>query len=81
MQAQDINAVFDPVSETTTITWRNTNQLWNDINDLFAAEYRVYRSSSPIDAVNIMNLQYFQIPVHTPPNQSVGQQALLIVEE
>ena len=59
MQAQDINAVFDPVSETTTITWRNTNQLWNDINDLFAAEYRVYRSSSPIDAFNIMNLQYF----------------------
>ena len=59
MQAQDINAVFDPVSETTTITWRNTNQLWNEINDLFAAEYRVYRSSSPIDAVNILNLQYF----------------------
>ena len=59
MQAQDIDAVFDPVSETTTITWRNTNQLWNEINDLFAAEYRVYRSSSPIDAANIMNLQYF----------------------
>ena len=23
LQAQDINAVFDPVSETTTVTWRN----------------------------------------------------------
>ena len=23
LQAQDISAVFDPVSETTTVTWRN----------------------------------------------------------
>ena len=23
LQAQDINAVFDPVTETTTVTWRN----------------------------------------------------------
>lgn len=59
MQAQDIAAVFDPVSETTTITWRNTNQLWNEINDLFAAEYRVYRSSSQIDSANIGSLDYF----------------------
>ena len=49
LQAQDIAATFDPVSETTTITWRNIDTF--DVGylaNLHTATYTVYRHSEPI---------------------------------
>ncbi len=59
LQAQDINAFFDPISETTTITWRNIDSTGTELQGLFDASYNVYRSTEPIDAVNIHNLTAF----------------------
>ena len=59
LQAQDINAIFDPASETTTITWRNIDSTGTELQGLFDATYNVYRSSEPIDSVNILNLTAF----------------------
>ena len=59
LQAQDINAIFDPLSETTSITWRNIDSSGTELQGLFDATYNVYRSSEPIDSVNILNLTAF----------------------
>ncbi len=49
LQAQDIAATFDPVSETTTITWRNIETFsGSNVANLQNAEYTVYRHSEPI---------------------------------
>ena len=49
LQAQDIAATFDPVSETTTITWRNIEPFsGSNVANLQNAEYTVYRHSEPI---------------------------------
>ncbi|MCP2505212.1 MAG: hypothetical protein NLN65_07955, partial [Candidatus Poseidoniaceae archaeon] len=45
LQAQEINAFFDPVSETTTVTWRNIDIDGSVLQGLFSATYNVYRSS------------------------------------
>ena len=59
LQAQDINAIFDPLSETTSITWRNIDSEGIEVQGLFDATYNVYRSSEPIDSVTILNLTAF----------------------
>jgi len=59
LQAQDINAIFDPLSETTSITWRNIDSTGTELQGLFDTTYNVYRSSEPIDSVNILNLTAF----------------------
>ena len=59
LQAQDINAIFNPLSETTSITWRNVDSEGTELNGLFDSTYNVYRSNEPIDAVNILNLTAF----------------------
>jgi hypothetical protein len=49
LQAQDIAASFDPVSETTTITWRNIDTFdVAYVANLHQATYVVYRHSEPI---------------------------------
>ena len=49
LQAQDIAATFDPVSETTTITWRNIDTFdVGYVANLHEATYTVYRHSEPI---------------------------------
>ncbi len=59
LQAQDISASFDVVSETTTVTWRNIDQTGGDFDlyeDLWEAEYHVFRHTSPITPANIGSL-------------------------
>jgi len=59
LQAQDISASFDNVSETTTITWRNIEDVGGDVNlysELWDATYHVYRHDSPITSANIDSL-------------------------
>ena len=54
LQAQDIAASFDPVSETTTITWRNIETFsGSNVANLQNAEYTVYRHSEPITSGTI----------------------------
>ena len=62
LQAQDIEAVFDPVSEETTITWRNIEDFAGDIailESLWNATYHVYRSSENITEQNVFDLEPF----------------------
>ncbi len=62
LQAQDIEAVFDPVSEETTITWRNIEDFAGDISileSLWNATYHVYRSSQNITEQNVFDLETF----------------------
>jgi hypothetical protein len=59
LQAQDINAMFDPTSETTTITWRNIDFDGSVLSGLFSATYNVYRSVDPITSVSISSLTPF----------------------
>jgi hypothetical protein len=59
LQAQDISATFDDLSETTTITWRNIDQTGGDLDlyeDLWDTTYRVYRHTAQITPANIGNL-------------------------
>ena len=60
LQAQDIHAEFDPMSETTTVTWRNIDTDGSVLLGLFNATYNVYRSSDLITSENINNLTPFQ---------------------
>ena len=54
LQAQDIAATFDPVSETTTITWRNIDTFdVGYVANLHQATYVVYRYSEPITSGTI----------------------------
>jgi flagellar basal body-associated protein FliL len=59
LQAQDINAVFDPASETTSITWRNIDFDGSVLSGLFSATYSVYRSADPINQTSIVSLSPF----------------------
>jgi hypothetical protein len=59
LQAQDINAMFDPISETTTVTWRNIDFEGSVLQGLFSATYNVYRSSDIITSANINSLTPF----------------------
>ncbi len=62
LQAQDIEAVFDPVSEETTITWRNIEDVagnFDILEDLWDATYHVYRSSENITENNVFELEPF----------------------
>jgi len=60
LQAQDITAAFDPLTEVTTITWENsdTND-GNAIQGFAGAEYNVYRHNAPIDSSNVVGLTPF----------------------
>ena len=60
LQAQDISAVFDPASETTTVTWRNIDIDGSVLQGLFSATYNVYRSSEVIDQSSIGGLTPFE---------------------
>jgi len=60
LQAQDISAVFDPASETTTVTWRNIDIDGSVLQGLFTATYNVYRSSEVIDQSSIGSLTPFE---------------------
>jgi len=60
LQAQDIAASFDSVSETTTITWRNIDTDGSVLTGLFNSTYNVYRSSEPITAPNLSSLTPFE---------------------
>ena len=55
LQAQDIVASFDNVSELTTITWRNTNSLVpaDALDNFFSATYNIYRHTEQITQQNI----------------------------
>ena len=72
LQAQDINAIFDPISETTSITWRNVDSEGTELNGLFDSTYNVYRSNEPIDAVNILNLTAFASVSACSPVESMN---------
>ena len=59
LQAQDIYALFDNVSETTTVQWRNIDDTGSNpdlYSDLWDATYHVYRHNVPITAGNILSL-------------------------
>jgi len=61
LQAQDINATFDPYSESTTVTWRNINNS-NDsslFEELWDVTYHVYRHDQTIDAAAMAGLTPF----------------------
>jgi len=60
LQAQDIVAVFDPVSETTLVTWRNIDIDSSILQGLFSATYNVYRSNEIITSTNISSLTPFE---------------------
>lgn len=54
LQAQDIFAEFDNVSETTTITWRNIDETGNQpelFEELWTSTYHVYRHTAPITPI------------------------------
>ena len=72
LQAQDINAIFNPLSETTSITWRNVDSEGTELNGLFDSTYNVYRSNEPIDAVNILNLTAFASVSACSPVESMN---------
>ena len=57
LQAQHMNATFDPVLETTTITWENiVSASFPVLNSMFGADYNIYRSSVEITEANLSNL-------------------------
>ena len=73
LQAQGIMAVFDEVSETTTVTWRNIAQSGGDqdlFEELWDATYHVYRSSSPITSGNILSLSSWHSVVACEKNSN-----------
>ena len=53
LQAQHIAAVFDPVSETTTVTWQNIDTYNSNVPNYHSATYIVHRHSEPITSSNI----------------------------
>tara|TARA_B100000459_G_scaffold147501_1_gene118017 strand:- start:2720 stop:5962 length:3243 start_codon:yes stop_codon:yes gene_type:complete len=60
LQAQDITAVFDPASETTTISWRNIDFDGSVLQGLFSATYNVYRSDEAITPSTVGDLTPFE---------------------
>ena len=75
LQAQDINAVFDPATETTTITWRNIDIDGSVLQGLFSATYDVYRSSEPINATSIGDLSPFETGIIACSSEEVQNDA------
>jgi hypothetical protein len=64
MQAQGIQAVFDPSLEVTTITWTNIDSsdlgsLAGDASKIKDAIYNVYRHSEPVTSSNLATLTPF----------------------
>jgi hypothetical protein len=62
LQAQDISAIFDAESESTTVTWRNIEESGGEPNlfqELWTAKYHVFRSEQVIDNVSIIGLTPF----------------------
>ena len=57
LQAQHIAAVFDPVSETTTITWQNIDTYNGNVPYYHSAIYTVLRHTEPITQSNIDTVQ------------------------
>jgi|TARA_B100001094_G_scaffold154848_1_gene149833 hypothetical protein len=72
LQAQDISAVFDPVSETTTVTWRNIDIDSSILTGLFTATYNVYRSDQPITPATINSLTPFVTNITACSSFEVG---------
>ena len=58
LQAQDINATFDPYSESTTVTWRNINDSSDSLllEELWDVTYHVYRHDQPVNAATLGGL-------------------------
>ena len=59
LQAQNIQAVFNNVTETTVITWENIDSQGAELNGLFSATYNVYRHTMPIDPTNLASMTPF----------------------
>ena len=57
LQAQHIAAVFDPVSETTTITWQNIDTYNGNVPYYHSAIYTVLRHTEPITQSNVDTVQ------------------------
>ena len=57
LQAQHIAATFDPVSETTTVTWQNIDSYNTNVSKYHSAIYVVYRHTEPITDLNIDEAQ------------------------
>ena len=57
LQAQNIAAVFDPVSETTTISWQNIESYNGNVLFYHDATYIVHRHSEPITTSTIDDAQ------------------------
>ena len=53
LQAQHIAAVFDPVSETTTVSWQNIDTYNGNVPYYHSAMYNVHRHTEPITSLNI----------------------------
>ena len=66
LQAQGINAVYDSISETTTITWSNIADDGGIVNlhsELWASYYNIYRHTDVITTTNINSLIPFSEPI------------------
>ena len=64
LQAQGIQAVFDPTTETTVVTWQNIDSSGSELQGMFSATYNLYRHTSAIDAMNVGTLTPFAtVPV------------------
>ena len=72
LQAQDINAFFDPISESTTVTWRNIDIDNSILQGLLTSEYSVYRSDQPITDTSILSLVPFETNI-TACELNVGE--------
>ena len=57
LQAQHIAAVFDPVSETTTVSWQNIESVNANVVFYHDASYIVYRHTEPITTLTINEAQ------------------------
>ena len=67
-QAQYINATFDPVSEETTISWRNIADSGGDfdlLEGLWNTTYHVYRSADIITSANVGSYVLGQVSPHS----------------
>ena len=64
LQAQGIQATFDPTTETTVVTWQNIDSSGTELNSMFSATYNLYRHTSAIDSMNVATLTPFAtVPV------------------
>ena len=66
LQAQDILVSYDPVSEATTVTWRNIDNEGGVVElfrELWTSYYQVYRHTEVITGDNIDSLVPFTNPI------------------